>query len=175
MSGQFNLYCQYITTIISNNSKIYQDITTTTSCVVFSHYRIYKELFVDQSGIDLICVDPTVHIFNYLFFDQNVNMTVIDCRLWWGIIQKSVFKFREGVKKLDSLGDMSPIQGGGGFGPPPPKKSRLFQQNVKIFSMTWKTYFFIKTIFLYCHPCLRIGSNKIFIKKGEKKLIFFVP
>ena len=52
---------------------IYQDITTTTTCVVFSHYRIYKELFVDQSGIDLICVDPTVHIFNYLLFDQNVQ------------------------------------------------------------------------------------------------------
>ena len=27
---------------------------------------------------------------------------------------------------------------------------------------------FVKTIFLYCHPCLRISSKEISIKKGEK-------
>ena len=56
--------------------------------------------------------------------------------------------FREGVKKLNFLGDLPPI------GPPPAKKNRIL---LKPFFCT------------YCEPCLSTGSKEIFMK-GEKGL-----
>ena len=44
---------------------------------------------------------------------------------------------------------------------------------LKIVSMPWKT-FYISTIFLYCYPCLSTGSKEYYLKKREKKVIFFV-
>ena len=66
------------------------------------------------------------------------------------------------LKKLDFLGTC-PISGG--VHPPPAEKFRFFQTKSKKYSACK----FSVT------PCLSIGSNKIFIKKGEKKLGFFLP
>ena len=59
-----------------------------------------------------------------------------------------------GRQKLDFLGDISPIRGGGSRG-----KSLLFltKCNLPPFNL-----FFIKTFILYC---LSTGSNEIIIKK----------
>ena len=82
-------------------------------------------------------------------------------KVWLSFGGKStpVLGLRESVKKLDFLGDMSPIRKGGGADSPPSKRSTFFTQNVK-----------------NTHPCRSTGSKEIFIinKREKKKLIFFI-
>ena len=52
-----------------------------------------------------------------------------------------------------------------GVNPHPAKKKLFFQTNVKILKKNLTK----KNIFLYCHPCLSIGSKEIFINKEEEK------
>ena len=52
-----------------------------------------------------------------------------------------------------------------GVNPHPAKKKQFFQTNVK----NTKKKLNQKNIFLYCHPCLSIGSKEIFINKEEEK------
>ena len=65
------------------------------------------------------------------------------------------FSIREGVKKIDFLGDTSRI-------PFPLNK-------VKYSACPENLFYYL--FFLYCHPN-STGSNKIFIKKGEKRSTF---
>ena len=51
------------------------------------------------------------------------------------------------------------------------KNSNFSVKMWKILSMLWKASL-IKTIFLYCHPCLISGSKEIFLEKGRKKVDF---
>ena len=69
---------------------------------------------------------------------------------------------------------MSPIrEGEGGVEPHTDKRNRVFALKKNLKKNTQharRKTFFIKSIFLYCHPCLRTGSKEIFIqKKREKK------
>ena len=64
-----------------------------------------------------------------------------------------------------------PLSGGGQ--PPYSKKSGIFQTKYKKYSVCPEKPFLIKKKFCIVTPSLSIGSTKIFIKTGEKKLIFF--
>ena len=64
-----------------------------------------------------------------------------------------------GKASKNLLRDISPIRGGG-FHSPPARKIYFFQDSA---CPECKTIF-IKTIFLYCHPC----SKEVFIKMWEK-------
>ena len=63
----------------------------------------------------------------------------------YNFFKEYIHAYREGVKKLEFLGDMPPISGGG-VEPPPAKKLKN------------------------CHPCLSTGSKEIFFKNGEQLL-----
>ena len=49
---------------------------------------------------------------------------------------------------------------GGGVNPPPAKKFVFFQTKCKKYSACPENLFFIKTIFMYCRPCLVHTGSK---------------
>ena len=75
------------------------------------------------------------------------------------ILKKSILLIRRGRQKTSRLfKGQVPYQGRGST-PLPLKK----------FSACPEKIFLIKTIFLYCHPCLSTGCKEIFVKNIEKK------
>ena len=70
---------------------------------------------------------------------------------------------------FDILREHIPYKGGGGL---TPSRYKLFFPKNVINTQHALNKFFIKTIFLYCQPCLSTGSKEIFMKK---KIIFFSP
>ena len=79
---------------------------------------------------------------------------------------------REGLKETQLFQDHVPYQGGGAI-PHPQKKLTFISQNVKKNTQHALKTLFIKTICLYCHPCLSSGSNEIYIKKRETKICVY--
>ena len=71
-------------------------------------------------------------------------------------------RIREGVKKSTFQGPC-PLSEGGGGGPPPSAEIVLKTKCKN----TQHPLNFIKTVFLYCRPCLTTGSDEMFMKKGE--------